>query len=214
MKFNYEKSQKISNIKMNKANFYGSVKKGIIYTAVGLSLINLGSNIENESNMNNINMTKSEGLSEEYHENFYNHFYELEEYSKEEYDEKFINYFKKGKLFITNKNNEIIEVDLYKARLVTIINNDQRITYLVDTSKGNNNLFDGNKFDMTKIDKFSDFKYSNIFYDLLKYLNRNDNVIKLNYEESLELFNSISNWDGKYNNELPGTRVINNERSR
>ncbi len=221
MKLKYEKSKNIKYIKMNKKNFYGAMKNGIIYTAIGLSLLNLSSSNsqikKDKSNGNNFNKSNVEYVENEYNKNFYNHLFDLDEIANEEYDELFIRYYNSGKLSIKNINNEVIDIDLFKVRLITIEKNGNDITYLIDTSKDNNNIFDGSTCDLTKIKKFSDFKYSNIFYEL--YLNNQDSVeennsIELDYNQSIELFKNITNWDGNYNNELPETRLINNERSR
>ena len=124
MKLKYEKSKNIKYIKMNKKNFYGAMKNGIIYTAIGLSLLNLSSSNsqikKDKSNGNNFNKSNVEYVENEYNKNFYNHLFDLDEIANEEYDELFIRYYNSGKLSIKNINNEVIDIDLFKVRLITI----------------------------------------------------------------------------------------------
>lgn len=214
MKINREKSYNFRKIKINPNNINTKLKNGIIYTTVGIGLLNLNSAVNekiNESTTKNDNNQNISSQFDGYDIDRYKYFKSIEYASNQQYNESFLEYFKTGKLFFTIDENKIINIDLNKIRLVTFKENDTKVTYMIDSSKGNYDIFTGNMCDLFKISNICDFRYSNIFYEM--YLNnknqlKEDNKIVLNYEKTLELSKKIKEWNGTYHNELPETRII------
>ena len=214
MKINREKSVKINKIIMNKNNLYGAAKKGIIYTMIGIGLFNINS----DTNKNEQRLTNSASFYQvELNDNnaFYNHYKELENVINEEYDKDFINYLNNGRLFITDENNQLKEVNLLNVQLVTVFDEEEK-TFLIDYSKGNIDVFNNKKCSINNISKITNFEHTNVFYNLYtdnEEQVKDSNTIILNYEQSKALHDNIEKWDGLFHNESPETRAIKNERN-